>query len=52
MAGDPRRVSSLAEYMAGVRVRYRRARKREKGAILDEVCQTLGYHRKAAIRLC
>jgi hypothetical protein len=44
-------VRSLEEYVAGVRTRYLQARKREKGPLLDEVCQTLGCHRKAAIRL-
>lgn len=45
MAGDPMRVSRLAGYVAGVRVRYRGARKRVEAAFLDEVCQTSGYHR-------
>jgi hypothetical protein len=31
--------------------RYRRAGKREKGAILDQFCRTTGYHRNAAGRL-
>jgi len=39
------------EYAAAVRQRYRKARKKEKGRILNEVCQTTGLHRKAAIRL-
>ena len=42
---------TLYEYAAQVRPRYGRARKREKGRILDEFCQTTGLHRKAAIRL-
>jgi hypothetical protein len=42
---------TLYEYAATVRSRYRRARKKEKGRILDEFCQTAGLHRKAAIRL-
>lgn len=42
---------TLYEYAATVRGRYRRARKKEKGRILDEFCQTAGLHRKAAIRL-
>ena len=42
---------TLYEYAATVRPRYRRARKKEKGRILDEFCQTTGLHRKAAIRL-
>ena len=42
---------TLYEYAATVRPRYRRARKKEKGLILDEFCETTGLHRKAAIRL-
>lgn len=42
---------TLYEYAATVRGRYGRARKKEKGRILDEFCQTTGMHRKAAIRL-
>jgi len=34
-----------------VRWRYLRARKKEKGRILDEFIQVTSYHRKAAIRL-
>lgn len=43
--------TSVAEYAAAVRERYRRAGRGEKGAILDEVCRVTGHHRKAAIRL-
>ncbi len=42
---------TLYEYAATVRRRYGKARKKEKGWILDEFCQTSGLHRKAAIRL-
>ena len=42
---------TLYEYAATVRARYGRARKKEKGRILDEFCQTTGMHRKAATRL-
>ena len=42
---------TLYEYASTVRRRYGRARKKEKGRILDEFCQTSGLHRKAAIRL-
>src|SRR3990170_3025395 len=48
--GDVTRLT-LYEYAATVRPRYGRARKREKGRILDEFCQTTGMHRKAATRL-
>jgi hypothetical protein len=39
------------EYAAALRARYRLARKRDKGRLLDEFCRTAGGHRKAAIRL-
>ncbi|HEV8635741.1 MAG TPA: transposase family protein [Chloroflexota bacterium] len=43
--------AGVEEYAAAVRARYRRARRGEKGAILDEFCRVTGYHRKAAVRL-
>ena len=42
---------SIREYAAAVRPRYWRAGKEERGRILDEFCQTTGYHRKSAVRL-
>jgi transposase InsO family protein len=42
---------SITEYAAAVRPRYAKARRSERGRILDEFCATTGYHRKAAIRL-
>jgi len=42
---------SVQEYADAVRGRYQRARKAEKGRMLDEFCRTTGYHRNAAIRL-
>ena len=42
---------TLHDYAAALRPRYRAARRRDKGKILDEFCQTTGMHRKAAIRL-
>ena len=42
---------SILEYTEAVRWRYLKARKKEKGRILDEFIQVTGYHRKAAIRL-
>ena len=42
---------TLYEYAATVRPRYGKARKKEKGRMLDEFCQTTGMHRKAAVRL-
>ena len=42
---------SILEYKEAVRGRYRKAKKREKGKILDEFIRITGYHRKAAIRL-
>ncbi len=48
-----RQVSPTAkrEYLEGIRPRYQRAGKREKGLILDEFCEVCGYDRKHAIRL-
>lgn len=42
---------SIHEYAAAIRGRYLGARKRAKGAILDEFVRVTGYHRKAAVRL-
>ena len=42
---------SILEYTEAIRWRYLKARKKEKGKILDEFTQVTGYHRKAAIRL-
>jgi len=42
---------SILEYTEAVRWRYLKARKKEKGRILDEFIQVTDYHRKAAIRL-
>jgi len=42
---------SILEYKEAVRSRYRKAKKKEKGKILDEFVEVTGYHRKAAIRL-
>jgi len=43
--------TSLEELMEAVRPRYVRARRMEKGRILDEFVAITGYHRKSAIRL-
>ena len=42
---------SIKEYATAVRPRYLTATREERSRILDEFCQTTGYHRKAAIRL-
>lgn len=42
---------SVREYVEALRGRYGRAKKKEKGRILDEFCEATGRHRKAAIRL-
>lgn len=42
---------SILEYTEAIRLRYRKATKREKGKILDEFVQVSSLHRKAAIRL-
>lgn len=39
------------EYLDAIRARYRLARKPTKKLILDEFCDTCGYHRKYAIRI-
>ncbi len=39
------------EYLARMRARYERAGRDVKGALLTEVCEVTGYHRKAVIRL-
>src|SRR5262249_33210541 len=38
------------EVVSAVAERYRSARRREKGRILDELCATTGWHRKHAVR--
>lgn len=43
--------SSMIDYANAVRLRYMKASKSEKGAILSEFCQTTDLHRKSAIRL-
>jgi hypothetical protein len=42
---------SKQEYMARMQVRYVKANKREKGALLDEVVAVTGYHRRHAVRV-
>lgn len=43
--------SSVHEYAAAVRTRYRRSGRLERRQILDEFVLATGYHRKSAIRL-
>lgn len=43
--------SSRKEYLAAIRMRYRRAGRRGKATILDEFCAVCGYNRKYAIRI-
>jgi hypothetical protein len=38
------------EYLKAVYLRYKKASKKEKSLILNELCQNCGYHRKHAIR--
>ncbi len=45
------RRSSVKEYAKAVEERYRKARRKEKGRLLDEFTRVTGYHRKSAIRL-
>ncbi len=42
---------SKREYLAAIVVRYRRASRKVKTAILNEFCNTCNYHRKHALRL-
>ena len=42
---------SIQEYAEAMRARYLKATKKQKGRLLEEFCETTGYHRKAAIRL-
>lgn len=42
---------SKREYAKAIYERYRSASRREKAVILDEFCNTCGYHRKHAIRI-
>jgi hypothetical protein len=42
---------SIREYAARQMERYRKAGKRQKGRIIDEVVAVTGFHRKSAIRL-
>lgn len=44
-------LQSRREYLAAIRNRYRKARRKEKSVILGEFCATCGYNRKYAIRL-
>ena len=41
----------MKEYIEAIRGRYRKADRREKGRMLEEVTRVTGYHRKSAIRL-
>lgn len=38
-------------YLEAIRSRYRKARRADKGRILDEFCSVCGYQRKYVIRL-
>ena len=41
----------MKEYAKAVEVRYRKARRKEKGRLLDDFTRVTGYHRKSAVRL-
>jgi len=43
-------IGRIEEYLEGKRWEYLTASKKQKGRVLDEVCQALHYHRKAAVR--
>lgn len=42
---------SMELYLEQIRKRYKKAKKAEKGLILEELCSISGYHKKHAIRL-
>lgn len=42
---------AIGEYLGRMRERYDLADRAAKGPLLDEVCEVIGYHRKAVIRL-
>lgn len=42
---------SIREYVEAVRPRYLKASKAERTRMLDEFCQSTGYHRKSAVRV-
>jgi hypothetical protein len=39
------------EYLAAIKPRYRKASRKEKKAMLEELCTICVYHRKYAIRV-
>lgn len=43
--------SERQAYLEAIRKRYKRARKKAKGLILDEFCAVCGYNRKYAVRI-
>lgn len=45
------RVLNMDIYLTHLSKRYRTANKREKGIILNELCEMSGFHKKHAIRL-
>ena len=42
---------NMALYLGQLKIRYIQANKKSKSIILNEFCETSGYHRKHAIRL-
>lgn len=42
---------SMDLYLSSLSNRYKTAGKREKGIILNELCESSGFHKKHAIRL-
>lgn len=38
-------------YLEQMRKKYKKAKKHEKGLLLDELCSISGYHKKHAIRV-
>ena len=48
--GGPVTERGRGEYVAVMRQRYQQAKRRERGALLDEYCRVTCCHRKATIR--
>lgn len=46
-----RKADARAKYEAGIKQKYRQAKKKEKGELLDEFVMVTGYHRKHAMEI-
>ena len=43
-------IGAKMEYLKSIFLRYKKATRKQKTAILDEFCENCGHHRKHAIR--